>query len=497
MTTFKLGKFPYVCRLCLESVTEKKMMITVDTVDPVLDGTALDFITAITFKISEDKARLLPQKICAHCLELLRFFAKYRIKIMATHLLMDSLVDLKRSNSKPIQELFASKKDLMTDLCKDLALCNKREVLVQDLLDEFQTYGFASMSENPEDENQSEPSEPEAKKSKRYTRTFCCTVPNCTLTFDDVFSYQRHVLDGHKVFVCETCGIRCFTRSSLKEHQERHLPISNQHVCPYCRKNFKMSGDLRTHIRNWHLASTTYSCSTCGVEFKRKDVRDLHQKSHENVYDYPCTACDKKFKVPARLRRHHEEVHERRRHICEYCSKPFPKLTKLKDHIESVHGVQMRFVCDICVSTFLSQEELDTHKPRHDQPGQLGCSVCLAIFSSDDELKEHLCITYRDDYVCCERDFRQAYAYNKHMFLKHGTKTNVRVKPVPGQLMGTMRAQRKRIESCPKCEIILPTRAKKKQHMESCVGSAPTNALSDLPERSGAMDTSLPVQTSE
>lgn len=297
MTTFKLDKFPYVCRLCLEPVTKKKVMVKVDTVDPVLDGTVLDFIAAITFKISEvgffihsrnlktkillnrvfntrfqleqDKAHLLPQKVCAQCLELLRFFAKYRIKMMATHLLMDSLVDLKRSNSKPIQELFEGKKDLMTDLCKDLALCNKSEVLVQDLLDEFQTYGFASMSEKPVDENQTERSEPEEGKKQRQYRSFRCTVPDCKLTFDDVFSYQRHVLDGHKVFVCETCGLRCFTRSSLKEHQERHLPKSNQHVCPYCRKNFKMSNDLRTHIRNWHLASTTYQCSTCGVEFKR------------------------------------------------------------------------------------------------------------------------------------------------------------------------------------------------------------------------------------
>lgn len=50
----------------------------------------------------------------------------------------------------------------------------------------------------------------------------------------------------------------------------------------------------------------------------------------------------------------------------------------------------------------------------------------------------------RDDYVCCERDFKYHFYYNKHMFLVHGLKTNVRVKPTQGLLLGQVRAMRVR-----------------------------------------------------
>lgn len=49
---------------------------------------------------------------------------------------------------------------------------------------------------------------------------------------------------------------------------------------------------------------------------------------------------------------------------------------------------------------------------------------------------------YRDNYICCNRDFKYHFYYNKHMFLAHGLKTNVRVKPEQGLLLGQIRALR-------------------------------------------------------
>lgn len=190
--------------------------------------------------------------------------------------------------------------------------------------------------------------------------------------------------------------------------------------------------------------------------------------THSNTYAYPCTLCDKKFNVKKYLKSHISTVHERNRLPCRYCSITYDRNYKLNNHIESAHGIQVRFVCDVCVTTYNSQDKLDVHMARHNQPHEMECGRCLTAFTSKNLLDSHPCITYRDDYICCDRDLRYHYIYNKHMLMKHGIKTNVRVKPTPGLLMGQMRAQRKRIETCPKCDQIFATRTLKKQHMEIC-----------------------------
>lgn len=48
----------------------------------------------------------------------------------------------------------------------------------------------------------------------------------------------------------------------------------------------------------------------------------------------------------------------------------------------------------------------------------------------------------RENYICCNRDFKFHFHFNKHMFLVHGEHTNVRVKPTEGLLMGQFRAMR-------------------------------------------------------
>lgn len=57
--------------------------------------------------------------------------------------------------------------------------------------------------------------------------------------------------------------------------------------------------------------------------------------------------------------------------------------------------VQTRFVCDVCVQAFDSQEKLDSHKARHASPKELECATCLVVFPSADRFDGHLCITYR------------------------------------------------------------------------------------------------------
>ncbi|XP_062550142.1 zinc finger protein 30-like [Armigeres subalbatus] len=537
-SNFRLKRFPHVCRMCFKPNSSQVLMVSLSTADPAMgEGTISDFIARILAPIvtfDESKKQLLPQAICLPCLELLRFFARYYSKITTLHLLMNSLLELKRQNFDPIVQFFNTESNQVRTLIKDLDLCSLKDYSVDDLLEEFPTYDLASFegfgkeeskeaeSHIPVEESTTKNIKTEhnqldlfatdilddvpikvKKRRKRapvqkleeplqcekcpYSaynkRTFqshkllhdvrkpksnACKKPGCSEVFQSRLEYVRHVKIAHKAYVCEICGHRCVSMAYLKNHVARHLK-KFEHLCPYCKRGHNTKADLRIHIQIMHLNTYSYRCETCAMTFRKKSSRDEHQLGHSNVYAFPCLQCDKKFKKPQFLKSHVSVVHEKNRVLCPHCNGQFVSRYKLNNHIEQAHGIQIRFVCDVCVQTFNSQDKLDSHRERHDKPHEMECPRCLVLFASNEMFKDHLCITYRDDYVCCGRDHRYHLMYNKHMFLKHGIRMNARVKPIPGQLMGAMRAKRKRIEMCLKCEQIFPTRTLKKQHMEICM----------------------------
>ncbi|EAT34140.1 AAEL013594-PA [Aedes aegypti] len=311
-------------------------------------------------------------------------------------------------------------------------------------------------------------------EKRESTREYTCKVAGCSAVFTSWDDYRRHGPVAHKRFICDTCGLKCSALGVLKDHKARHLN-KQEHICSYCQRGHNTITDLRKHIQVYHLGVANYLCDTCGLAFRKKATRDEHQLGHSDVYAFACKMCDKKFKKKPQLQKHINIIHEKVRIPCPYCEKHFPTQYLLNSHIECAHNIQTRFTCDVCVATYRSQETLDNHRARHDNPHDLECARCLILFPSQEQLGDHLCITYRDDYVCCGRDLRYHGMYNRHMQLEHGITTNARVKPVPGALMAKMIAQRKRIETCPKCKQTFATRTLKKQHVETCMGSAEQN----------------------
>nr|XP_029732452.1 zinc finger protein 140-like [Aedes albopictus] len=540
-TVFRLEKFPQVCRLCLKAPkSETEVMVSIYATDYLLDDISVgQFISEILpaeATLDQSYQPFLPLSVCLECMDILKFFAKFRRKITIVHSLMNSLVELKQhGNSDSIVDLFNNQSEPVQSVIKDLGLCRKDNYSVEDLLQEFPRYdlaffeGFTVKEEietgeellqlpvesdvmfgeecTMEELNELTNGDPDLMAPKTvfkaqyggkkqdeplqcskcsyktyYKRSFNthqanhkrleeqgypCKVSGCTKVFESQIERKRHTKLGHKLLICDNCGLKCATRTSLKIHMARHQQ-KLEHECPYCKQRYNTKNDWRTHIRHMHVRKKGYRCETCDMTFHRKSILDDHMISHLTSYDFPCTMCNKKFKATKHLKKHVMIVHEGVQLPCRYCPVMFDTTYKLNNHIESVHGVQTRFVCDVCVRTFPSQDKLDCHRGRHDSPHELECATCLTLFASKDLLADHPCITYRDDYICCDRDLRYHYIYNKHMLMKHGIKTNVRVKPTPGLLMGQMRAQRKRIETCPKCDQIFATRTLKKQHMEIC-----------------------------
>ncbi|XP_053687096.1 zinc finger protein 271-like [Sabethes cyaneus] len=312
----------------------------------------------------------------------------------------------------------------------------------------------------------------------KQSRLYYCRGAGCAETFTCRQLRYRHFHKNHALFVCEICGKRSASATELKYHMERH---KNQlsFLCPYCKKACNTKTDLNLHIQCIHSAEKRFQCKTCGLSFRRKDILQLHETHHKDIYEHPCTVCNKRFKTGSDLRKHRLSVHDGLRVECEYCTSSFDNRGKMLDHVEHIHGIQVRFVCDICVLPFEGEDNLKQHKLRHTSPQKLECGTCLDVFASDELMAGHVCITYRDDYFCCNRDHRNHQFFNKHMFVKHGTTINARVKPIPGQLLGTLRATRKRIEMCRKCDTVFPNRSQKMKH--KCTGSTESTPPVNMP----------------
>ncbi|XP_055609592.1 zinc finger protein OZF-like [Uranotaenia lowii] len=508
MTIFMLSNYPKLCRLCLLMVPENESM-ALDAFDPILKETVGAFVESITFKISEENLSFLPKEVCQACLNKVRRYAKFCHQVKMVHRLMDSMAEHKLLNTEPLRTLFESSPNLV-EMLIEMGLCTKTDATVQDLLDEFPSYGFEEKPSNEEEpleeegsnqifmieeshmdgsttdgssnEESDEKFKPRTRKAagrprietksgkvseplqctqckfktfykknlaahqERHVRKthklYECLKDGCTETFTDVRLYRKHSLNAHKSFVCEECGLLVPTKFGLKTHMERHQKQYG-YQCPYCDARFNAKHDLSTHKRRVHL-SGTHECDQCGQKFNRKDRLNDHIARHMGVLKHECPVCGKKFVTAAKLKKHRDNVHDKKSIPCEHCGRTFNHLTLLRDHIEYAHGIQQRFVCDICLQLFYSQEALDSHRLRHENPKKLECSRCLEVFPSQEQLGDHLCITYRNDYVCCGRDHHNHGMYNRHMFSEHGLKTNVRVKPVPGQMLGQIRAKRKR-----------------------------------------------------
>ncbi|XP_055607073.1 zinc finger protein 816-like [Uranotaenia lowii] len=269
------------------------------------------------------------------------------------------------------------------------------------------------------------------------------------------------------LFTCEFCGRRFKTKPALNSHLKTHEgePIF---TCQYCDYKAIKYQYVRNHVKSQHKKSNAFECDICQLVFTRKSGMMDHRNTHTKEKNFKCSMCEKVFYAERYLKRHVTVVHERKLLFCTYCPKDFRNTWNLLDHIEVDHGIQKRFICDICLNVSSTQSALDEHKKRHETPNHLECGRCLLLNSTQEALGNHLCISYRDDYFCCGRDQRHHTHFNKHMFLVHGLRTNVRVKPVPGELIGVTRSKRKRVESCTFCGEMFDTRTLKKKHMAVC-----------------------------
>jgi len=130
-----------------------------------------------------------------------------------------------------------------------------------------------------------------------------CSVGDCTYETKRKDNMTRHVRTKHgdmkKEFICEQCGVKCKSLTSLKQHKKSHS--DGPFKCDYCTKEFKFINSLTSHMQTQHAQGVhSKSCDFCHKPF--------HSTDHA--------------KVEARLKRHisgHKRVFQRQKYKCHSC----------------------------------------------------------------------------------------------------------------------------------------------------------------------------------
>ena len=111
---------------------------------------------------------------------------------------------------------------------------------------------------------------PEFLRRKRAAPCMQCKADDCTMLFDSMEEYEKHIKTHEILIKCEYpgCEKKFMNQLSLKKHYKFHFPSKKIHFCPYpgCNKSFTASYNLTIHYRI-HKGDRPYECEKCGQKF--------------------------------------------------------------------------------------------------------------------------------------------------------------------------------------------------------------------------------------
>ncbi|XP_047227298.1 zinc finger protein 142 [Girardinichthys multiradiatus] len=202
--------------------------------------------------------------------------------------------------------------------------------------------------------------------------------------------------------------------------------IYRTHVCPKCRRCFKMRSHLQEHLR-LHFPDPSLQCPTCGRFFTSKSKLRVHRLREAGEKLHRCSCCDYSAVERNAVRRHVASVHpeeaeelvSRLSFLCPTCSLSFHHSRALKAHMKThilSDGASMACFQKGCSFQSSQCKDLIRHAAEEHGVKAAECRhhACSAVFKCEADMEDH----YRTHlaYHCSECDFSCS---NKSVFLQH------------------------------------------------------------------------------
>jgi len=194
--------------------------------------------------------------------------------------------------------------------------------------------------------------------------------------------------------------------------------------CEY-KEGQKTLGGCKNHQLRHHATENEmiFSCKFCNVHFASNQLRNKHQNIAHNKR-FPCPTCGKVFSERSRLFIHSRIHTGEKPFVCEECGFSCAQKDNLRLHKQFKHPAgrqNKRFVCDICLSSFLTRSNLTRHRMTHTDLKEYVCETCGKAFKDSGALRQHNFSHGSADYECseCHMRFTSPLYLSRHVDRKH------------------------------------------------------------------------------
>ncbi|XP_051937876.1 zinc finger protein 142 [Hippocampus zosterae] len=214
------------------------------------------------------------------------------------------------------------------------------------------------------------------------------------------------------------------TKECIAEEAEH---MYDTHICPECRRCFKMRSHLQEHL-HLHYPDPGLQCPTCERFFTSRSKLRVHQLREAGEKAHHCHLCDYSAVEPNAIRRHLVTVHAdemeedatHHRYPCPTCGQSFGQSGTLKAHMKTEHAraPKTAVACfhDGCPFRSHLRRAHMRHSAEEHGITAVGCPhhACVAVFPSENHMETHFKTHLA--YHCSQCDFSCS---NKAAFLRH------------------------------------------------------------------------------
>ncbi|KAH8266595.1 hypothetical protein KR018_002734 [Drosophila ironensis] len=290
----------------------------------------------------------------------------------------------------------------------------------------------AQMAQMQEDTKAAEVSEDvTAGASMQRTRAFLCQY--CDLGFTQPGECQEHERTAHDLnapYGCAFCSLKVTTRPDLIAHIKTLHDHDRPYVCAHCKKGFVRRSDLKKHTIV-HTGVRPFTCNVCSKSFSRNTNLTKHMRIHSGVKPFVCQHCPRSFQTAIEMTRHARSHSEVKPFRCGRCPYSFSRKDKLLSH-QLVHTkrdaeqqqidgeaapfplqqqlaqakakpVQAKssrnFKCDVCDRVFQRERDLQRHRALH-MDTLFACKICNLVFNRREQLHRHELEVHGPSYTC-------------------------------------------------------------------------------------------------
>ncbi|XP_072387720.1 uncharacterized protein [Diabrotica undecimpunctata] len=177
---------------------------------------------------------------------------------------------------------------------------------------------------------------------------------------------HKYIHGDAKNFSCDVCKKAFKNSKQLRNHKLTHKEKTQKlvHICSECSKKFSDKRQLRIHQDVVHKKLRPFLCNFCGYKGSSRSSLKMHVRQHTGEKPFSCNVCSYTTSDHNSLRRHNLRHTGQKPYKCSYCSYACIQSSTYKTHLKTKHpGLEkdLLFTCVECQFRSVNKDMYITH----------------------------------------------------------------------------------------------------------------------------------------